>query len=87
MKKYITHPNTLTLLNSITGVLLVIAGAYYFYKTKTFDMSLSWIIFGAMYLVMESYACDCRQPKRIIIFAWIGALLSAILTGYYFVTL
>ena len=87
MKKHITHPNTLTLLNIITGALLLVAGSYYFYKTKTFDMSLSWIIFGAMYLVMESYACDCKQPKRVIIFAWLGALLSFCLTTYYFITL
>ncbi len=87
MKKHITNPNTLTLLNIVTGSLLVLAGSYYLYKTKTFDMSLSWIIFGAMYLVMESYACDCKQPKRVIIFAWLGAILSLALTVYYFITL
>jgi hypothetical protein len=87
MKKHLTHSKTLTILNSITGALLVIAGSYYFYKTRTLDMSLSWIIFGAMYLVMESYACDCVQPKRIVFFAWAGAILSCVLTVYYFVTL
>ncbi len=87
MTKKLSHPNTLTLLNILTGFFLVVAGVYYFYKTQTLDMSLSWIIFGAMYLVMESYACDCKQPKRVIVFAWVGALLSFLLATYYFVTL
>ena len=82
MKKLIHH-NTLTKLNIITGTILIVAGVYYFYKTKTFDMSISWIIFGAMYLVMESYACDCKQPKRVIIFAWLGTVLSISLLLYY----
>ena len=82
MKK-LTSSKTLTILNMITGSFLLIAGAYYFYKTRTFDMSLSWVIFGAMYLVMESYACDCKQPKRVIIFAWLGTVLSISLLLYY----
>ncbi len=83
MIKKITHSNTLTILNIWTGVFLVLAGMVYFYKNQVLDMSLSWIIFGAMYLVMESYACDCKQPKRVIIFAWAGFFLSAILFVYY----
>lgn len=86
IKKQITkvvHPNTLTLLNIATGIILVLAGIFYFLKTRTFDMSVSWIIFGAMYLVMESYACDCKQPKRVIVFAWLGLVLSIALLSYY----
>jgi hypothetical protein len=83
----VVHPNTLTILNIVTGVVLVLAGAFYFLKTRTFDMSLSWIIFGAMYLVMESYACDCKQPKRVIVFAWLGFILSFALLVYYLVNL
>ncbi|MEN9551742.1 MAG: hypothetical protein RI935_119 [Candidatus Parcubacteria bacterium] len=82
-----TNHKTLSILNSITGIALITAGVFYFYKTKTFDMSLSWIIFGVMYLVMESYPCDCRQPKRVVIFAWIGMILSLLLAFYYMVTL
>ena len=82
MKK-LTHPNTLTSLNIITGIALLAAGIIYYYKTKSIDMSISWLIFGAMYLVMQSYACDCKQPKRVIIFAWAGAILSTALVVFY----
>lgn len=83
----IAHPNTLTLLNIGTGIFLVLAGIFYFLRTNTFDMSLSWVIFGAMYLVMESYACDCKQPKRVIVFAWFGFILSVALFVYYLINL
>ena len=86
MKK-LTHPNTLTILNIITGTFLFISWVYYFYKTRTFDMSLLWIILGAMYLVMGSYAHDYKQSNRVIIFVWTGVLLSIVLAAYYFLTL
>jgi hypothetical protein len=79
------------LLNFLTGILLVFCGVLNLFYNKNFAFSMSWIIFGAMYLVMGDYI---QNPGRTTFFekltdwsrqtfSWVGFLGSLALTAYY----
>ncbi len=77
-------------LNLITGLLLVASGCINM-KQGAFEMGMSWIIFGAMYLIMDDYT---HNPNRTglfakmtdvsrIAFSWVGFIGSIVLLVYY----
>ena len=73
-------------LNAATGICLCIAGGIYFLQSDH-TSALSWGIFGAMYLVMDSYK-PCPKHERTSshlmreIFGVIGLVLSIVLLLY-----
>lgn len=77
-------------LNAVTGFALLVSGGLVYFLSG-FEMMMSWAIFGAMYLAMDKYEEEClseaelnskwHQMRRV--FAWVGAMFSIILVGYY----
>ena len=80
----------LELLNLITGFLLVISGLFNLYRGQ-FEIAAGWIIFGAMYLVMDNYSphqntsslLDKIMNKSRVFFGWVGLIASLLLFLYY----
>lgn len=73
-------------LNFLTGISLFFVGVIYIFKSD-YSSSLNWAIFGAMYLVMDSYKPIKRSEKRFNhhvrdTFGAIGFLLALILIIY-----
>ena len=78
------------LLNFLTGCVLVIVGIAELFE-KRFESAGSWIVFGAMYLVMDDYIPK-EDPQRGIIaisisigrkiFSWVGLIGSLLVFGY-----
>ncbi len=78
------------LLNFLTGLLLVAAGAlnliYYH-----FEIGMNWIIFGSMYLVTDDYMQNKALGTLLEkvtdasrqIFSWVGFIGSVVISGYY----
>jgi hypothetical protein len=77
-------------LNLITGLLLVISGLINL-STGNFEMGMNWIIFGAMYLIMDDYMQNPNYRTLLekttdlsrIIFSWVGFIASIVLLFYY----
>ena len=67
------------LLNFLTGCVLVIIGVIELFE-KRYESAGSWIIFGAMYLVMDDYTPKENPSGRVAIaidfgrkiFSWVG---------------
>ena len=86
-KKYLISIEKLYL---IAGFSLVISGILC-YSIDEFEMSLSWIIFGAMYISMSDIGESEMSLKKLKhqshlnrrIFGYIGALFSLLLVYYY----
>ncbi|QQR82139.1 hypothetical protein IPJ70_02540 [Candidatus Campbellbacteria bacterium] len=78
------------LLNLITGLLLVVSGVLNLFQTN-FEMGINWIVFGAMYLIMDDYMQNKNTETFLekmtdagrIIFSWVGLLCSLFLIAYY----
>lgn len=73
-------------LNMATGFCLCLAGVLYALQ-QDFPAALSWGIFGAMYLVMDSYKpCPAgeRDMSRLIreVFGFVGFCLALLLLVY-----
>lgn len=79
---------TLEHINMATGICLCIAGVVYMIQ-QDYTSALSWGIFGAMYLVMDSYQ-PCPRAERTSshvireIFGVVGFVLSVVLLAYLF---
>ena len=77
-------------LHLIAGFSLVFSGILVFF-IDGFEMSLSWAIFGAMYISMSDVGEDemseekLKHKSHIIrrIFGYVGAILGIVLTFYY----
>ena len=77
-------------LNFLTGILLELSGALNIWQGN-FEMGMSWIIFGAMYLVMGDYIQNERLNTWLEkltdasrqIFSCVGLFGSAVLLRYY----
>ena len=82
------------LLNFLTGVFVTLCGVLNFFS-GSFEMAMSWIIFGAMYLVMGDYLQNPKMGTVLEkvtdagrrIFSWVGFIGSIVLTVYYIVAL
>lgn len=73
--------------NMLTGALLCVAGVIAFFNIDV-PTSLNWVIFGAMYLVMEEYRCEClhctnRNHLIRFLFSWIGLMGTIALLWFY----
>jgi hypothetical protein len=78
------------MLNFLTGCVLVATGTIEMFQ-KRFESAGSWIIFGAMCLVMDDYIPK-KEPQRGLIaisislgrkiFSWIGLIGSMLVFGY-----
>lgn len=77
------------LLNFLTGCVLVLVGVVEF-SEKRFESAGSWIIFGAMYLVMDDYMPK-ENPHGFVasaidlgrkVFSWVGLLGSMSVFAY-----
>lgn len=79
-------------LHLIAGFSLVVSGilAYFF---DSFEMGLSWLIFGAMYISMSDIGEDemsedkLNHPNSAIrqIFGYVGAIFSITIVIFYFI--
>ena len=77
-------------LNFLAGVLLVSSGALNLVYSH-FEIGMNWIIFGAMYLVMDDYlqnkALNTLLEKVTDVsrqlFSWVGLVGSIIISIYY----
>ena len=77
-------------LHLIAGFSLVFSGILVFF-IDGFEMSLSWAIFGAMYISMSDVGEDemseekLKHKSHIVrrIFGYVGAILGIVLTFYY----
>ncbi len=77
-------------LNFITGILLIIAGLIKLFD-KDYVTVANWVIFGAMYLVMDDYTPkpSPRNSVELIfdlgrkIFSWVGLFGSIFILLYY----
>ena len=77
-------------LNFLTGIFIEISGILNL-GYGSFEMAMNWIIFGAMYLVMDDYLQNPRldsvleklTDKSRQIFSWVGLAGSIVLLGYY----
>ena len=86
-KKYLISIEKLHL---IAGFSLVISGILVYF-IDGFEMSLSWIIFGAMYISMSDIGENemseekLNQPSHTIrrLFGYVGAAFSVILVLFY----
>ncbi len=78
------------LLNFLTGALLVASGVLNLWQ-HDFVVGMNWIIFGAMYLVMDDYLQNEKLSTSLEkltdwsrkIFSWVGLAGSLILFAYY----
>lgn len=78
------------LLNSLTGFFVTISGLFNVSHGK-FEIGMSWIIFGAMYLVMGDYIQNPNLKTTLEkindlsrrIFSWVGLVGSVVLCIYY----
>lgn len=77
-------------LNLIAGLFLIFSGvAVYF--ISGFEMMMSWVIFGSMYLAMDKYEEHCLSDEEVNsswhkmrrFFAWAGAIGAVTLFVYY----
>lgn len=75
-------------LNRATGFILVVVGIVNFVE-GIYLVGFSWLIFGSMYLVMDSYRLNKeKQPQEEMavlvrkIFGWVGFLASFALLVY-----
>ena len=79
----------LELLNLLTGFTLLVVGILDFFDQQYFRAA-SWIIFGSMYLVMDSYKENPVATTRLQkitqytrpIFGWVGLIGSILLLIY-----
>ena len=77
-------------LHLIAGFSLVFSGILVYF-IDGFEMSLSWAIFGAMYISMSDVGEDemseekLKHKSHIVrrIFGYVGAILGIVLTFYY----
>ena len=77
-------------LHLIAGFSLVFSGILVYFLDG-FEMSLSWAIFGAMYISMSDVGEDemseekLKHKSHIVrrIFGYVGAILGIVLTFYY----
>jgi hypothetical protein len=63
------------IINSITGFILVIVGLIY-WQQKNIESEASWFIFGAMYLVMDSYKINTDNDILSKVFSVIRIVFS-----------
>ncbi len=78
------------ILNLLTGLLLVASGLINLFGSR-FEMGMNWIIFGAMYLIMDDYLQNPNYHTPLekitdlsrIIFSWVGFIGSIVLLAYY----
>ncbi len=81
-------------LHLIAGFSLVFSGILVYF-VDGFEMSLSWAIFGAMYISMSDVGEDemsgekLKHKSHIVrrIFGYVGAILGIVLTFYYIICL
>ena len=86
-KKYFISIESLHL---IAGFSLVISGILVFF-IDGFEMTLSWAIFGAMYISMSDIGEDEMSEEKLKhrshlirrIFGYLGAILGVVLIFYY----
>ena len=77
-------------LHLIAGFSLIFSGILVYF-IDGFEMSLSWAIFGAMYISMSDVGEDemseekLKHKSHIVrrIFGYVGAILGIVLTFYY----
>jgi hypothetical protein len=77
-------------LHLIAGFSLVFSGILVYF-IDGFEMSLSWAIFGAMYISMSDVGEDEMSEEKLKhkshitrrIFGYVGAILGIVLTFYY----
>lgn len=78
------------LLHLISGFSLVISGILVYF-TEGFEMAMSWIIFGAMYISMSDVGeggmstQERTHPRHTIrrLFGYVGAAFSVVLVLFY----
>ena len=78
------------LLNWLTGIFLVLSGILNLWH-RNFVLGMNWIIFGAMYLIMDDYLQNERLNTALEkltdvsrqLFSWVGLGGSLLLLGYY----
>lgn len=81
-------------LNFLTGILLILCGIINL-SVDVFEMGMNWIIFGAMYLIMDDYVQNPMRGSLFEkmtdasrhIFSWVGLISSIILLFYYLLIL
>lgn len=86
-KKYIISIERLHL---IAGFSLVISGVLVYF-IDGFEMMLSWVIFGAMYISMSDIGEDEMSEEKLNhtshkirrVFGYVGAAFSVVLAFYY----
>ena len=64
--------------NIVTGIVLLVIGGTYMYK-GSIESGTSWLIFGSMYLVMDSYV---KKTYLRAVFCLLGMVGSTTFLAY-----